>query len=261
LVELLVVIGIIVMLVGLLVPMVNKAYKSSVRSRITSDLHVIIQGLEAYKLDQHDYPRLNLPEEYPKQQPDTANGQLAPIDGAVLLCWALYAPGPDVASAPNIQPDGAAGPGFRQRGTKGTTYGPYITIGTLRISNNADPMLPANDDRHAVFVDRYDKPIYYCPARPNSADKIRLPHGCLWPYDGPPDLAPMWDSHYFDIVTPTPGGIAGVSLGTLGKVLETDPTGAFVGTDPPFTSPFILWDAGVDQDYNNPKSYVNNMGF
>src|SRR6266567_9020512 len=93
-VELLVVIGIIVMLVGLLIPMVNKAYKSSVRSRITSDLHVIMQGLENYKLDQRDYPRMNLPDEYPNKQPD-ATGVLQPIDGAVLLCWALYAPGPD----------------------------------------------------------------------------------------------------------------------------------------------------------------------
>jgi type II secretory pathway pseudopilin PulG len=259
LVELLVVIGVIVLLIGLLVPMINKAYKTAVRSRITSDLHVIIQGLEAYKLDQRDYPRLALPDEYPNHQPD-ATGQLTPIDGAVLLCWALYAPGPDVAATPNIQPDGANGPGFRQRGTTGTVYGPYIAVNALRIGNISDPMLPGNDDRRGVFVDRYDKPIYYCPARPNSSDKIRQGQGCLWPYEGN-GLAPMWDYHYFDTITQNPGGVAGVSNATLSTVLHTDPSGAYIGTDPPFIAPFLLWDAGVNQDYNNPKSYVSNIGF
>jgi type II secretory pathway pseudopilin PulG len=58
LVELLVVIGIIVLLIGILLPMIARAYRQSQRARIASDLNAISAALEDYKHDFGDYPRL-----------------------------------------------------------------------------------------------------------------------------------------------------------------------------------------------------------
>lgn len=55
--ELLVVIGIIVLLVGILLPMVMRAYRGADRQRTASDLNAIAVALDAYKADFGDYPR------------------------------------------------------------------------------------------------------------------------------------------------------------------------------------------------------------
>src|SRR5437764_1518297 len=58
LVELLVAISVIVLLVGLLVPMALKARNAAKKARIAADLNAIVVGLDAYKTDFGDYPRL-----------------------------------------------------------------------------------------------------------------------------------------------------------------------------------------------------------
>jgi prepilin-type N-terminal cleavage/methylation domain-containing protein len=56
LVEILVVIGIIVLLVGIAVPVYERARKQATRSRVAADLQAIATGLEAYYADYHEYP-------------------------------------------------------------------------------------------------------------------------------------------------------------------------------------------------------------
>lgn len=57
LVEILVVLGVIAVLVGLLIPMVNRARRGAERSRIQSDLNAITIALDQYKIDFGDVPR------------------------------------------------------------------------------------------------------------------------------------------------------------------------------------------------------------
>src|SRR5688572_10898362 len=58
LIEMLVVIGIILVLAGLLIPAVNSAAGRASRATAVSDLQVIATGLEAYKKDFGEYPRV-----------------------------------------------------------------------------------------------------------------------------------------------------------------------------------------------------------
>lgn len=60
LIEMLVVIGIIVLLVGIAAPMIYKAYKSGSSARLKADLATISTALEAYKGDHGDYPRAGI---------------------------------------------------------------------------------------------------------------------------------------------------------------------------------------------------------
>src|SRR5260221_6469707 len=84
-VELMIAIGVITLLASLLIPIVAATRRVAVRSRMKADVLAIGQGLEAYRLDHRDYPRL----------PDTKTWtDSADIDGSALLCCALIAPGP-----------------------------------------------------------------------------------------------------------------------------------------------------------------------
>src|SRR6266446_5631755 len=58
LIELLITISVIVLLAGILLPVVLNARKSARQTRIAADLQTIATGLEAYKADFGDYPRL-----------------------------------------------------------------------------------------------------------------------------------------------------------------------------------------------------------
>src|SRR5437660_12757115 len=84
-VELMIALGIITLLASLLIPIVAATRRVAVRSRMKADVMAIGQGLEAYRLDHRDYPRL----------PDTQVWtDSADIDGSALLCRALLSPGP-----------------------------------------------------------------------------------------------------------------------------------------------------------------------
>jgi prepilin-type N-terminal cleavage/methylation domain-containing protein len=113
LVEILVVIGIIVVLAGILLPTVLKAYRQAGKTRAAADLQTIGMGLEAYKQDFTDYPR-----------PDPADASLQ--RGAILLCRALIAP--DSAAV-----DGLDGPGFKIRVGGGKPYGPYLKADAFKV--------------------------------------------------------------------------------------------------------------------------------
>lgn len=247
LIELIVVAGVIVLLASLLVPMLAKAYKSSVRSRMLADLHVLSQGLEAYKLDQRDYPRIYA---------NPANQNTDPrVDGAILLCWALIAPGPDIIAGGQPGGDGANGPGFRQRGTSGTVYGPYVAPEKFRMGLPADGS-PSSDNLRTAILDRNDKPIYYCPARPNGASYINQPGGFVADYSGT-GMQPMYDHAYF--IDPNQNPV--IDLAVMQHALGDANANGYIdnGEQAAFTGPYILWAAGVDQNYNNFKSNVTNL--
>ena len=261
-VELIVVVGIIVVLAGILVPAISHAYKHAMRVRIRSDLQVLSHALDAYKLDQRDYPRLDAG---------------SPLDGAVLLCWALYAPGP--ASA-----DGNDGPGFRIHGTAGTVYGPYVAVGALRLGSVMTGMLDkstnlphdwmlSTDDTTTAFVDPYDHPIYYCPARPNGAAGINSPGGLVAKYGYGPQ-GPMYDQQYFINQAASIASGVVIDIGVMETALgDANQNGFIDGAETAtYTGPYLLWAAGPDinhdssiplgaagKNYNDPKSYLTNF--
>ena len=121
--------------------------------------------------DFRDYPRI-----------DYSNTNLTPDRiGAVTLCWALVAPGPDVGSGS----DGALGPGFRLRGTQGQVYGPYIQPGKFNISGT--------NNWNSTINDVNGSPYLYFPGFSaanvhvaggyvgNYTTTLRLPNPCIMP--------------------------------------------------------------------------------
>ncbi len=83
LVELLVVMGIIIVLIGILVPTLIRAYSAADKTKAAADLQSIGVALEAYRGDFGDYPRID-------RSVATGYGQ---DTGAVVLCKALVGAG------------------------------------------------------------------------------------------------------------------------------------------------------------------------
>jgi prepilin-type N-terminal cleavage/methylation domain-containing protein len=116
LVELLVVIGIILVIAGISLPMLIKAYTSADKSKAAADLQTISLALEAYKTDFGDYPRTN-----------GVRGL-----GAVILCKALVAPGPATGTAAEPWASGIAYSAGEIVLDGGMTY---VCIQNIRTSN------------------------------------------------------------------------------------------------------------------------------
>src|SRR5271154_1752165 len=117
LVELLVVIGIIAILAGLLLPMVNQVYRSSKITGQKADFVTIANALDAYKADFGDYPRNDV---LPRWNTIPPTGALAaPIH--LSLAAALMGGGPQVTQTTSggvyMVGDGADGLGFRAQTT------------------------------------------------------------------------------------------------------------------------------------------------
>jgi prepilin-type N-terminal cleavage/methylation domain-containing protein len=160
LVEMLAVIGIIVLLVGILLPTIMSARRNAERNAVRMELQTIALALEAYKADFGDYPRP--PNDKRKYR---------------VLAWALIGPygttaglatDPLNSSKPIV--DGADGPGFRtvwdpatQKGSK--VWGPYLAADKFRVATkevNLDfPTTPL--DLWWDILDRYGSPIEYFP--------------------------------------------------------------------------------------------------
>jgi type II secretory pathway pseudopilin PulG len=232
----LVVVGIIVVLVAALAPMLSKANKYAQRSRAAADLQAIAQALDAYRGEHRDYPRVGI-----------RDGN--PVSGAVLLCWALISPGPEIQ-------DGNDGPGFRVRGNKGQVYGPYLLPNKFRVQNissSADPAakLP-NDDQNCVILDYWDHPIYYCPATPDVSPSGN--GGYIQDYGGA-GPRPVYDHRYF-IENTKPVLDLNVMQNLLG---DTSKNGTIDnGETPVFSGPFILWSAGANGVFGiDPSSTTN----
>ncbi len=261
LVEMLVVIGIIVLIIGIALPMLNQAWKNAVKTRMGADLQAISVGLDAYRQDFKDFPRID----YSVIGPGGANGINVPtsantiqIPGAVVLCWALLAPGLDAQ-------DGADGPGFRVRSFanasspsgstgQGQVYGPYIAAGRFNIGNGTD-------DSYSTINDRYGHPYLYFPANkganPNRQNPPAVPttiHGHFveaWSptSTNPPPMFNATDGvQAFRHTGETDDSLSlprlQASMGDLNASGDIDgsETAAYVGN-------YILWGAGPDEAY------------
>jgi prepilin-type N-terminal cleavage/methylation domain-containing protein len=162
LVEMLVVIGIIVLLVGILLPTIMSVRRNAEKNAVRMELHTIALALDAYRADFGDYPR--------PPTDTTAHRQYR------LLAWALIGPydstgGPsDPLNSPKQITDGADGLGFRtvwDPSTKkgGKVWGPYLAPEKFRVATpavNLDfPTTPL--DLRWDILDRYGSPIEYFP--------------------------------------------------------------------------------------------------
>ncbi len=104
LIEILVVLGIILLLSGILLTAVVRARKTAGGIRLKADLQAIGSALDAYRQDFGDYPRSTLANTNrvgafvaggSNAYATSDQGDKDLVDsGAILLCWALLAPGP-----------------------------------------------------------------------------------------------------------------------------------------------------------------------
>lgn len=181
LVELLVVIGIIVLLIGLAVPAVLHSLKTGRRTRTVSDFQLIGTALEAYKADFGDYPRFDS-----DNTPNSIN--MMQDRGARLLCRALLSPGPAAVTGQGTvdfnginnggtgqAPDGADGPGFRVRpGGAGRVYQAYIQADKFPLGNPgaaagaSTGKWDSTNFTDATLLDPQGNPILYYPAAPGN---------------------------------------------------------------------------------------------
>lgn len=251
LVELLVVIGIIVLLLGIMAPTITRAWRAGDRARTAADLQAIAAGLEAYRNDHGDYPRVG---GKPYQ-----NASDLGYNGARMLCRALIGPGPGVGKSatdyPSI-PDGAGvrpsnnptaqetepGPGFRVRGTQGKVYGPYLASNQIRMGNPTNEALKTPG--LLALMDTANNPILYYPAsgRPN----IRADKGYIREYDGdtlPPGGRPLYNSK--DNIKAMTTQVFSRMMGD--GTAATAPNGKIDGNEQPaYEGPYILWSSGAD---------------
>jgi type II secretory pathway pseudopilin PulG len=190
LIEMLVVIGIIVLLVGLLMPMVLKSYRAAARHRAAGDMGTVATCLEAYKGDFGTYPAVDMPGTGfavlgkviigPFGDGRLNNASTGFDDTQDPPTWDAaksYKAGDCVTVGFNtfvatmdstgVNPPGTAplsawvqfdardfqdGPGFRTR-QGGKVYGPYAQSGKLKTNGLA-------------ILDPFGNPILYFPASP-----------------------------------------------------------------------------------------------
>jgi prepilin-type N-terminal cleavage/methylation domain-containing protein len=145
LIELIVVVSIIVILMSLIAPMILRAYRNGRLTRIAGDLQAVSQGLELYKGDFGDYPRIPLwpAVGLPAVTPAPVPGEPIPNTGAAILGKALMGLGAGDGLIANGNPDSADPP-----------VGQNIAYpkGTLAKNNNNNPNDPANPPRFWVAL-------------------------------------------------------------------------------------------------------------
>jgi prepilin-type N-terminal cleavage/methylation domain-containing protein len=163
LIELLVVIGIIVILAGVLLPAVNRAYKNSQRLAMLQQFSMLSAALENYKADFRDYPKNSFAQnDYyvnPPQPKDVYRPDPARADGT--LAMALLGPGPAAlttnlngtvggqSSDTYLDMDGADGPGFKSR----------FTVWGTTIINSGGATLPAGSNAINVSNMIFNTPL------------------------------------------------------------------------------------------------------
>jgi prepilin-type N-terminal cleavage/methylation domain-containing protein len=271
LIELLVVMGIILVLISILLPAINRAHRNATRISMMGDMSVISQALDAYRAQFGDYPRTGLGA---KVNSTIAN---TPVTGAATLCWALVAPGParqDGAGNTSGTDNGA--PGFRLRSsTQGTVYGPFIPLDRFRLGIvGASPSIAVNtlpgnrpyDDTQTVLADRYGNVILYFPANTAAAPTKAF----IGNYTPGSPTSPLPVYNYGDNAQPT-----GVLLPTLPsppvppgtptltkrmfayRLGNTSMTGTINGGEIPVVVPYLLWSAGPDGQFGPPLNSSN----
>lgn len=247
LIELLVVVGIIVVLIGILMPSLNKARKSAMRVAQAKDLQTISTAIEAYKTDHRDYPRvLGAP-----------NINKWGLDGAIVLSQALFGPG----HGDDMDGNTTAAIGFRTR-PGGKLYGPYLSADAFKLKK-INPAGNAGDpDSWSVLLDRQESPILYFPASTGNIN-VRMA-GMVSPYADDDDLSDV--ASRYDLRDNGEGDAAKIPDG-LGpfmrpEVIKADAlkrfqlilgdanaNGVIDAGDTEIDKPFVLWSAGPDGLY------------
>ena len=268
LVEILVVIGIIVLLVGIGLPMLNRAMRQARITAMSANLVTIATALDAYKADHGDYPRV-------AADLDAAGNPVAgslaapnPPTGAQILAQALVGPAPKSSGNGSATPptarepqDGQDGPGFKTRRApgpdgqyntdddimQGRTYGPYVPADKFKLSNPADPDNPAPPVLLLTLLDNWGKPILYYPARPGA--NVNVANGYVAVETAA--LRPMFDA----------ADNAEVPVTELRRALgdESDNGGieTAAGERARHTGPYILWSAGPDGNFGTSDDIRN----
>jgi prepilin-type N-terminal cleavage/methylation domain-containing protein len=181
LVEMLVVVGIIVVLVGILLPMLTKAQTRAMRTRMQLDVQTLVAAMENYKADMRDYPHIDYNDAALVGSPPGGAAPAASNPGAVVLCSALVGPG-----GVNVDGYGATGvptgtgiqgaPGFTIR-PRGQVYGPYIDVSRFKFiadptMSNSATNVAGNLESNLCLADRYNHPILYFKANINAAYRL-----------------------------------------------------------------------------------------
>jgi prepilin-type N-terminal cleavage/methylation domain-containing protein len=235
LVEMLVVIGIIVLLIGLLSPMISRAYRNAERARVAADLNAVSTALEAYKQDFGYYV------------PVPTN-----MTGANMLARGLIAPGTQAE-------DGVDGPGFRvskgfdpsnpSAGTNLNTkaYPPYLNPEVFKLIDvNGNTV----SNSSGFIADRFKKPILYFVA--NGKPTITAPTGMPYVADTSvtPNEKPMYDFRQNKALWTSTDGLKSMQL-ALG---DFDFNGRINGNEQArFQGPYMLWSAGPNESYGPQK--------
>ena len=293
LIELLVVMGIILVLISILLPAINRAHRNAVRISMMGDMSVISQALDQYRNDFGDYPRTGL---------GTAIGSTTantPVTGAAVLCWALVGPGPLVQDGFGLTTGTDTGaPGFRLRPTQqGQVYGPYISLDRFRIgtvatgaamtSNTVSPVASGAtfDDTTCVLADRNGNIILYFPGNTTVSASAKALVG-TWPIGTPPPPQAVYN--FNDNSTKVTVGaliyppyIAATSTTTGQSTLTTNifayrlghtnlyagsstasgsATGPLANGEVPVVVPYLLWSAGPDGQFGPQVSSSYTTG-
>jgi prepilin-type N-terminal cleavage/methylation domain-containing protein len=240
LIELLVTIGILVILSAIAIPMVSRAWRSGMKTRIAGDLQAIATALEAYKTDFGDYPRLR----YSGSGAGTIAGEAD--TGSKLLCWALIAPGPatDPGSGEQSAFDGVEGPGFRAR-PGGKIHGPYLDAAKFKVTRT---------DADAEMLDSNGSVIVYVPGFPGSVNITTGTGGYI-----ADDRRALYDARATQIfqhpVSPGASAFRRVGEGNDADALQRfrnlmgdiDNDGLIgAGETAAHRGPYLLWSAGYD---------------
>jgi len=248
LVEMLVVLGIILLLIGIIAPAINKAYTASVRTRMADDIQAIVIALEAYKSQHGDIPRTSPSGETPKA--DNNNPAVRLISGAQILCRAMIGPGPQGQ-------DGADGPGFRTMAaiggvTQGQVYGPYLPPDRFKMVAYPGGGQPATDYVNAAIGDRNGKPILYYPGLTNANPRNANSYVAAASYGAGP-TKPMFNGN---------DNVDAMSILKLQHLLGdiSAPRGQINGSEQPeFVGEYILLGGGPDQLYG-PLNTTDPIG-
>ena len=226
LVEILVVIGIIVVLAGILLPSLIRAYSQADKTRAKYDLQAIGVAIEAYRSDFGDIPRTY------------GNNK-----GAHALCRALFGPGPAAdVTAGDQQGDGADGLGFRVRAGGGKVWGPYLQSDRLNVDDDATAGNTIASYANVGIFTKDNTPILYYPAAVNKPN-VTAPGG----YVGTSSTGCLYNAND-NLMVNTVTGMTQFNLEGLlgdyscnGMIDSTNGTETAIGT-----FPYLLISAGPD---------------
>jgi prepilin-type N-terminal cleavage/methylation domain-containing protein len=287
LIEMLVVIGIIVLLVGLLMPMILKSFHAAARQRAAADLGSVSIALDAYHSDFGIYPPVTVPSTgfavlgkalaspfgtgtlnvNTPTNPNagdvgfTGNGTFSTQYVAVKETAAAFGTAPDWQPLPFM--DGADGPGFRAHTDpngipQGRVYPSYVQLGKFKM-------------RGLALLDHFGQPILYFPA---SAVKINLANTTppLPVYVGSTAIAgtaqhPMYnfdDNAYLATSLTTEGSTnydkalarLQAMMGAVTNIGGANPGVLAQGEPPTSTLPYILWSCGPDGRFGPSQDVI-----